>query len=109
MQSLNGTVFTVAKCHAALPEPHVACNLFVPSACCGLIPRLNRTGSVISPPPPAIESTNPATTPVPRRRGNCQDATIGTMLKRDTLRLKTKEKTEFCPYTLCVAYATQSV
>ena len=31
------------------------------------------------------------------------------MLKRDTARLKTKEKPEFWPFTLCVAYATQSV
>ncbi len=53
----------------ALDEPNDDCKLFVPKASVGDNPILNSTGTVISPPPPAMESTKPAQTPVRNSAG----------------------------------------
>src|SRR2546421_970572 len=62
----------LAKCQAALPEPKVAWSLFVPKANSGGMPTFRRTGKVINPPPPAMESTNPAQSPVRNSNGRIQ-------------------------------------
>ena len=43
--------------------PHTLCILFVPSANCGGNPTASNAGTEINPPPPAIESMNPAASP----------------------------------------------
>ena len=48
--------------------------MFVPRARWGSRPKLSSTGSVISPPPPAMESTRPAIRPVRNRRGSKRKA-----------------------------------
>ncbi len=52
--------------------PNEDCSLFVPSAIMGGIPAFNKTGSVINPPPPATESTQPAIIPADRKMVMCK-------------------------------------
>ena len=66
-QSRHGISPARKKCQVAAAEPKVDCSLLVPSASCGGSPQPNRAGTVISPPPPATESMNPATTAAANR------------------------------------------
>lgn len=62
--------------NVALAAPKLDCNLFVPRARIGSEQNLSSTGKVIRPPPPAIESTNPAVSPVRNSRAICHHPVI---------------------------------
>src|SRR5882724_4578356 len=72
--SWGETILDWVKCQVALPEPKEAWSLLVPKAKAGGMPRFKRTGSVIRPPPPAMESTKPAMRPVTKRTETAQTA-----------------------------------
>ena len=58
--SLRFTARRRIKYRLAEKEPPTDCSLLVASACAGGTPTASRAGTVSSPPPPAMESINPA-------------------------------------------------
>jgi hypothetical protein len=59
--------------------PQVPCSLFVPRARWGGMPVASRAGNEMIPPPPAMESTNPANSPASHSR-NSEASDNGSML-----------------------------
>src|SRR5439155_6431539 len=96
LDSLQSIRPALPKCQVALPEPKVACSLLVPKASPGAIPTLSSTGSVIKPPPPAIESTNPAQSPVRNRTGKTHQANMGGIFRNSRRKAKENGRNEMC-------------